>query len=94
MSDSEAHISLCRMVEYSLSRLYMYFVLLLGLTFVHGNPSHVQQPKRINVPHHPAATTRISADGNCFFRSISLVITGSQEFHQELHHLITTHMIH
>ena len=48
----------------------------------------------INVSHHPAATTRIAADGNCFSRSMSLVITGSQEFHQELRLLITTHMIH
>ena len=68
----------------------------LGLTFVHGNHSHVQQPIMINVSHHPAATTltRIAADGNCFFRSMSLVITGSHEFHQELHLPITTHMIH
>ena len=45
----------------------------------------------INVSHHPAATTRIAADGNCFFRSISLVVT---DFHQELRLFITTHMIH
>ena len=44
--------------------------------------------------HRPAATTRIAADGNCFFRSISLVVTGSQDFHQALRLLITTHMIH
>ena len=48
----------------------------------------------INVSHRPAATTRIAADGNCFFRSISLVVTGSQDFHQELRLLITTHRIH
>ena len=54
----------------------------------------MQQPIRINVSHHPAATTRITADGNCFFRSMSLVITRYQEFHQELRLLITTHMIH
>ena len=47
----------------------------------------------INVSHHPAATTRIATDGNCFFRSMSLVITGSQEFYQELRLLITTHTI-
>ena len=40
-----------------------------GLTFVHGNHSHVQQPIMINVSHHPAATTRIAADGNCLFRT-------------------------
>ena len=27
----------------------------LGLTFVHGNHSHVQQPIMIHVSHHPAA---------------------------------------
>ena len=63
----------------------------MGLTFVHGNHSHMQQPIIINVSHHPV--TRIAADGNCFFRSMSLVITGSHEFHQELHLPITTHMI-
>ena len=47
----------------------------------------------INVSHHPAATTRIAADGNCFVSSMSLVITRSQGFHQELRLLITTHMI-
>ena len=66
----------------------------LGLTLIHGNHSHVQQPIMINLSHRPAATTRIAADGNCFFRSVSLVVTGSQDFHQELRLLITTHMIH
>ncbi|KAL5508794.1 hypothetical protein EMCRGX_G004033 [Ephydatia muelleri] len=27
---------------------------------------------------------RIAADGNCFFRSVSLAVTGSQTFHEEL----------
>ena len=44
--------------------------------------------------HIVLPTTRIAADGKCFFRSISLVVTGSQDFHQELRLLITTHMIH
>ena len=66
----------------------------IGLTLIHGNHSHVQQPIMINVSYRPAATTRIAADGNCFFRSISLVVTGSQDFHQELCLLIYTHMIH
>ena len=52
---------------------------------------HVQQPIMINVSHHPAATTRIAADGNCFYRRMSLVVTGSQAFHQELRLRITTH---
>ena len=44
--------------------------------------------------HCPLATARIAADGNCFFRSVSLAVTGSQEFHEELRLLITTNMIH
>ena len=66
----------------------------LGLTLIYGNHSHVQQPIMINVSHHPAATNRIAADGNFIFRSISLVVIGSQNFHIELSLLITTHMIH
>ena len=61
----------------------------LGLT-LNGNHSHVQQPIMINVSHHPAATTRIALMETAFFRSISFVVTGSQDFHQELRLLITT----
>eukprot|EP00731_Ephydatia_muelleri_P025158 Em0017g241a len=39
-------------------------------------------------------TARIAADGNCFFGSVSLAVTGSLEFHEELRLLITTYMIH
>ena len=48
----------------------------------------------INVSHCPLATARIAADGNCFFRSVTLAVTGIQEFHEELLLLITTYMIH
>ena len=48
----------------------------LKLTFVHGNRPHEQQPIMINVSH---LTTRIAADGNFFFRSMSLVITCMQD---------------
>ena len=48
----------------------------------------------IAVSHCPLATARIAADGNCFFWSVSLAVTGSQEFHEELRLLITTYMIH
>ena len=37
----------------------------LGLTLIHGNYSHVQQPIMINVSHRPA-TTRIAANGNFY----------------------------
>ena len=47
----------------------------------------------ISVSHCPLATARIAADGNCFFLSVSLAVTGSQEFHEELRLLITTYMI-
>ena len=66
----------------------------LGLTLVRGNHSHWTQPSIIAVSHHPLATARIAADGNCFFRSVSLAVTGSQEFHDELRLLITTYMLH
>ena len=26
----------------------------------------------------------ISADGNCFFRCIAMIVTGSQEYHEEM----------
>ncbi|KAL5489508.1 hypothetical protein EMCRGX_G018606 [Ephydatia muelleri] len=67
---------------------------LLGLTFIRVNHPHLTQPSMIAVSHCPLATARIAADGNCFFRSVSLAVTGSQEFHEELHLLITTYMIH
>ena len=67
---------------------------LLGLTFICVNHPHLTQPSMIAVSHCPLATARIAAGGNCFFRSVSLAVTGSQEFHEELCLLITTYMIH
>ena len=67
---------------------------LLGLTFIRVNHPHLTQPSMIAVSHCPLATARIAADGNCFFLSVSLAVTGSQEFHEELRLLITTYMIH
>ena len=67
---------------------------LLGLTFIRVNHPHLTQPSMIVVSHWPLATARIAADGNCFFQSVSLAVTGSQEFHEELRLLITTCMIH
>ena len=58
------------------------------------NHSHLTQPSMIAVSHCPLTTARIAADGNCFFQSVSLAVTGSQEFHEELRLLITTYMIH
>ena len=67
---------------------------LLGFTLIHVNHSHLTQPSMIAVSHCPLATARIAADGNCFFRSVSLAVTGSQEFHEELRLLITMYTIH
>ena len=58
------------------------------------NHPHLTQPSMIAVSHCPLATVRIVADGNCFFRSVSLAVTRSQEFHEELRLLITMYMIH
>ena len=38
-------------------------------------------------------TTRIKGDGNCFFRAISQVLTGSQEDHQEFRTLATSYLL-
>ena len=46
------------------------------------------------VPLPLATTARIAADGNCFFWSVSLAVTGLQELHEELRLLITTYMTH
>ena len=67
---------------------------LLGLTSIHVNHPYLTQPSLIAVSHCPLATARIATDGNCFFWSVSLAVTGSQEFHEELRLLITTYMIH
>ena len=37
---------------------------------------------------------RIVGDGNCFFRALAVLITGSQEDHVELRALITTYLSH
>ena len=60
------------------------------------SPSHWTQPSMIavHVFHYLLATTRIAADGNIFFRSVSLAVNESQEFHEELCLLITMYMIH
>ena len=58
------------------------------------NHSHLTQLLMISGSHCPLGTARIAADGNCFFRSVSLAVAGSQEFHEELRLLITTYMIH
>ena len=63
-------------------------------TLLHGNhTTHLFQPLLVPVSKCPSATARIKPDGNCFFRSIALAVTGPQEYHHEIRLLITTYMI-
>ena len=67
---------------------------LLGLEYITGNhTTHLFQPLLVLVSNFPSAMARIKPDGNCFFRSIALAVTGSQEYNHEIRLLITTHMI-
>ena len=60
------------------------FCQFLGMTFVRRNITHILQPIEFSIFHRPATTVRILGDGNCFFRALAFVITGSQDEHQEL----------
>ena len=40
----------------------------------------------------PASIRSIRGDGNCFFRSLSYIITGSEEQHESVHLAIVRHM--
>ena len=55
------------------------------------NITHILQPIEFGISHQPAATVRIRGDGNCFFRALAFVITGSQDEHQELRAITTTY---
>ena len=65
----------------------------LGLPYIHGNIEHHTTQVMVPVNLCPSSTARIVADGNCFFRSLSFVLTGSQDYHQEVRLLVTTYMI-
>ena len=65
----------------------------LGLKLHHGNHRHSNKPSCIGITQAPKMTTRIKGDGNCFFRAISQVLTGSQEDHQEVRALVTSYML-
>ena len=66
----------------------------LGMTFIRRNITHILQPKEYSISHQPAATVRILGDGNCFFRALAFVITGSQDEHLELRTIATSYMQH
>ena len=65
---------------------------LLGLSYIHGNNIKSKDPVRIGVSQSPLATFRIKGDGNCFFRSLAQVLTGSQDDHEEVRLLVTSYM--
>ena len=67
-----------------------------GLNFHYGNNPHhgAASNKMIGISQRPIRNGRISADGNCFFRCISFIITGSQDDYEVLRLLVTTNMAH
>ena len=69
---------------------------LLGLSaYIHGNNISLKiQSRRIGISLSPLATFRIKGDGNCFFRSLAQVLTGSQDDHEEVRLLVTSYMAH
>ena len=70
-------------------KMYMYTCRSLRLEYINGNhSSHVWSSLYWFLP---SATVQIKADRNCLFRSIS---ARSQDYHHEIHLLITTCMIH
>ena len=66
----------------------------LGMTFVRSNITHILQPNEFSIFHQPATIVVIIGDGNCFFRALAFVITGSQDEHQELGTMTRTYMHH
>ena len=62
----------------------------LGLN--HIRDRHFSEPQYFSRFHIPQARGRMQGDGNCFFRALALLITGSQEDHTELRALITTYI--
>ena len=40
----------------------------------------------------PSTIHRIIGDGNCFFRCISFMITGTENFHSNIRHITVNHM--
>ena len=66
----------------------------LGLNYIRGNYRHFSEPQNFSRFHIPQARGRIQGNGNCFFRALALLFTGSQEDQTELCALITTYMSH
>ena len=68
---------------------------LLGIRFIRGNVSHTQEHFNYSINHFPACCHwKILGDGNCFFRALAFLVTGSQDDHIEFRTLITTYIAH
>ena len=69
---------------------------ILGLSFIRSNYMYIKRTEcvKIGIEQAPSATYRIKGDGNCFFRSLSQVLTGSQDVHEEVRLLVTSFMEH
>ena len=67
---------------------------MIGVGVHFWKPLHSFIPATVgSVSKCPSAMARIKPDGNCFFRSIALAVTGSQEYHNKICLLITIYMI-
>ena len=67
---------------------------MLGIQFHRWNRVRMGGPEVTLTPPNPRRIRRITADGNCLFRSFSYIITGSEEHHLEIRRAILRHMIH
>ena len=63
-----------------MANIQVQFTLIEFLNLHHGK----MQLQMIEVSQKPLRTARISPDGNCFFHCIAMIITGSQEYHEEM----------
>ena len=63
-----------------------------GLELHRTNTKHGNHPISININHAPSSTVRIVGDGNCFFSTLSHIVTGTQENYHELRLILTNFM--
>ena len=66
----------------------------LGLQYCRSSRLTAGGPHVPLTPPDPCRIKTITADGNCLFRSLSYIITGSQEQHMHLRRVILDHMVH
>ena len=48
--------------------------------------------KEVGISAMPKLTIRIRGDGNCFFRSISYIVTGTQKYHKRIRDLVVQYL--